>query len=76
MKDKMICSWKREYGNCIIRGFSRLAKPEKTEFTDVNEYFEGKRNAENTLLGNFKKGKKTRGERVRSPLIFPTESEN
>ncbi len=36
---------------CIKGGISRLAQPEKTEFTHVNEYFEGKRNAEITVLG-------------------------
>lgn len=35
---------------CIKGGISRLAQPEKTEFTHVNEYFEGKRNAEITVL--------------------------
>ena len=39
--------------SCIKRGFSRLAKFEKTEFTLVNEYFENECNAENTFLDNL-----------------------
>jgi hypothetical protein len=30
--------------------FLRLAKPEKPEFTYVNDYFEGKRNEKNGVL--------------------------
>ena len=61
MRVKMICGWELHRSSvaavqiisCIKRGFSRLAKFEKTEFTLVNEYFENECNAENTFLDNL-----------------------
>ena len=39
--------------NCITEVIFRLAKPEKPQFTFVNEDFEGKRNAEIIPFDNF-----------------------